>query len=241
MNAWFRLRGWDPVSLAREFLPDVPDAAWARRSEAVLSSRLTYRGLDIDQDRIAANLAFLPWFTGEAADIEGRPRIQADTVKRGGKISQDEFMMLSQGARQALANYLPGDAPGLANPAKADAAKTRIDLDAEQARLKASIDYVSTSLRGLSENITRGMAPNGPLDPLSGALPTRPLPDAAKTRGDSPVINLNVSSVAVQVQLADQLGSLLNNYVDGVVSREVKAMETRLRQQPIPNPQGSVE
>jgi hypothetical protein len=165
----------------------------------------------------------------------------ANSIKRGGAISQDEFMMLSQGTRQALANYLPQEAPGAANEIRVNAERTRAELDAEQERLRANIEYISTSLRGFGDAITQWQTAGGPLDPLKGAIAPKPLQDAPNTRESNPVVNLNIDTIAVQVKLADQLGGLLNTYVDQRISNEVRAMEARLRQQPIPNPQGSVE
>ncbi len=170
-----------------------------------------------------------------------RAAVLKRTITDKGALSQNEFSMLSQNSRQAVTNYLPNDAPGMLNEARSAADKNRRELDAEQGRLKDSIAEVSAALKILAENVTKDTARGGSLDPLDGALPPKPVQDAAITRDTNPVVNINLQAINLQVKLSEQLAPMLNTYVDQVVRREVQAAETRMRQQPIPNPQGSVE
>jgi hypothetical protein len=165
----------------------------------------------------------------------------ARTIRDKGPVGQNEFAMLGQNSRQGLVNFLPNDAPGNLNEAKAKADKTRRELDEEQGRLKGTIDSLSTALDGLAARITGETGKGGALDPMAGVPKTQPIQDAAVSRDKNPVVNVDIGAINLQIKLADQLSGMLNTYVDQRLGNELKAMEARLKQQMIPNPQGSVE
>lgn len=165
----------------------------------------------------------------------------ARTLRDKGPVGQNEFAMLGQNSRQALVNYLPNEAPGNLNEAKSAAAKSRRELDEEQTRLKGGIIKVSTELESLATTISKLTGKGGTLDPLAGLAPVDPVQAPAATRDQNPVLNIDIGSVNLQLKLADGITGIVEAALMPRVVAELKAMETRLRVQKIPNPQGAVE
>lgn len=56
------------------------DLTWISKVEGVRSGRASYYGVDVVASLIEHNRRVFPWFRGEAADIEGWPRINSDIV-----------------------------------------------------------------------------------------------------------------------------------------------------------------
>lgn len=242
----YGVTGGDPVSSAAVAGQVLQDEATARER----LSEMVKRNFEIDAAR--RQVAYdttkaMKEQTDEAskrfqlASREDQLRAAAlkRTIDTKGKIGMNEFAMLSQPTRQAVVNYLPNDAPGNLNEAKAAAARTYRELNEEQGKLKVSIGTVSTELADLGVRISRALKTGGPLDVIPKA-PEDPIQTAAG-RDQNPVINLDIGSINMQIKLGEQLNGMLSTYVDQRLKTEVAAMETRLRQQPIPNAQGSVE
>jgi len=56
------------------------DAGWIGKQPGVTSGRISYFGVDLVPTLIEHNKRIYPWFSGEAKDIEGFLRIDADLV-----------------------------------------------------------------------------------------------------------------------------------------------------------------
>ncbi len=163
------------------------------------------------------------------------------TIDAKGPVGQNEFSMLSQNSRQALVNYLPNDAPGNLNEAKATAAKTRRDLDEEQARLKGTIANTSRELDQLGLVISKLTGKGGVLDPQAGVIRPEPVQAPASSRDQNPVLNVDIGNINLSLKLADGVSSLVEAALMPKIAAEIAAMEIRFRNQKIPNPQGSLE
>lgn len=170
-----------------------------------------------------------------------RASVLARTIRDRGKVGSDEFSFLSQNVRQALVNFLPDEAPGNLNPARAEAEKTRRELNEEQARLKRSIAEVGAALDILAKRITVDSGKGGALDITKGVARPGSVQSAADSRDKNPYVKLDIGALNLQVKLAEQFNGIVRDVVEDRISTEIRALESRLRDRPIPNPQSAVE